>query len=630
MKNLLFTLLMFIPFGLFSQTNVIEPELHSNVGITYRDSTFNFIEHNGLVYTIADDGIHGLELWVFDDEQNSLRMVKDININGDSNPFVVSNGLEDILLFYAYDDKGYGLWKTDGSEKGTRLIKYFNPRSNNANVLRPKEKGKNILNGEYYFTASEVGFTNIELWKTDGTENGTKLVKDINNGGSSNPSNFHIVGDKLIFRTSDSNNDIWSTDGTEENTFRVSSGNMEKHNSFSYWGCNSSHCFFLDSIDGKVELLSTDGTKEGTLSLSNKFEGLVIEQRDIIFIGDYLYFYGLQNDNNLILCVSDGTVLGTKQVKMFPQVQYPYIRFFSFYNSLKQVLFFEMYVDNKNSLWVTDGTESGTNDISPPEFVNVLRFKESPTTDKLYFTSRTESYREDLWVSDGTSLGTHFVNKLVEGNDKSRFEFTSEIIDDKLLYFYKDETGVASTWVTDGTGEGTSILNPNLTNLTRMYHSDNQYNNILFFTEISEADSVRMWQTNMTKVGTSIIMPKDQSNNNHVRPHQFYQIEYNNHIYFFADYYGEGQQLYRIPNTITSVEDTPKQELMTLYPNPAKDYIQLELDKPMQLSIVNSTGSKVKDYDMVVSGKLNVAGLSTGVYFVVDELGKNIAKFVKE
>mgnify|MGYP006896876080 CR=1 FL=1 len=50
----------------------------------------------------------------------------------------------------------------------------------------------------------------------------------------------------------------------------------------------------------------------------------------------------------------------------------------------------------------------------------------------------------------------------------------------------------------------------------------------------------------------------------------------------------------------------------------------------MQLSIINSTGAKVKDYGMVAGGKLNVAELHSGVYFVVDELGNNIAKFLKE
>jgi hypothetical protein len=50
----------------------------------------------------------------------------------------------------------------------------------------------------------------------------------------------------------------------------------------------------------------------------------------------------------------------------------------------------------------------------------------------------------------------------------------------------------------------------------------------------------------------------------------------------------------------------------------------------MQLSIVNSTGARVKDYGVVADGKLNVAELLPGVYFIVDEQGKNIAKFVKE
>jgi len=71
---------------------------------------------------------------------------------------------------------GEELWKTDGSEAGTVLIKDINPGlGDGAGYLQCP------MNGKLFFAAFDEthGF---ELWKTDGTEAGTRLVKDIKPG----------------------------------------------------------------------------------------------------------------------------------------------------------------------------------------------------------------------------------------------------------------------------------------------------------------------------------------------------------------------------------------------------------------------------------------------------------------
>jgi len=59
------------------------------------------------------------------------------------------------------------------------------------------------FNGTLYFSAqtSEHG---QELWRSDGTAEGTSLLKDLLPGyPSSNPSNFTIAGDRLYFTATD-------------------------------------------------------------------------------------------------------------------------------------------------------------------------------------------------------------------------------------------------------------------------------------------------------------------------------------------------------------------------------------------------------------------------------------------
>ena len=48
------------------------------------------------------------------------------------------------------------------------------------------------------------GVNGHELWKSDGTPNGTEMVKDINSGASgSNPRHFTQLGNAVFFRAND-------------------------------------------------------------------------------------------------------------------------------------------------------------------------------------------------------------------------------------------------------------------------------------------------------------------------------------------------------------------------------------------------------------------------------------------
>src|SRR5207249_2478179 len=97
-----------------------------------------------------------------------------------------------------HPDFGIDLWKSNGTETGTVLVKNIVPGPGSPYV-RDLVRDLTEVNGTLFFTAFRPD-TGTELWTSDGTEQGTVLVKDISPGtGSSGPSNLTNVNGTLFF-----------------------------------------------------------------------------------------------------------------------------------------------------------------------------------------------------------------------------------------------------------------------------------------------------------------------------------------------------------------------------------------------------------------------------------------------
>jgi ELWxxDGT repeat protein len=103
-----------------------------------------------------------------------FNLLKDINALGSgSNPRDFTE-VGSLVFFTANDGvNGYELWKTDGTEAGTVLVKDI--RTGFKNGSYPNYLTN--VGGSLYFAAYN-DVSGHELWKSDGTEVGTVLVKD--------------------------------------------------------------------------------------------------------------------------------------------------------------------------------------------------------------------------------------------------------------------------------------------------------------------------------------------------------------------------------------------------------------------------------------------------------------------
>ena len=88
---------------------------------------------------------------------------------------------------------GHGgeLWKSDGTEAGTAMVKDIRRGSDGSYPSFLTSVGRRL-----FFTADD-GVAGTELWVSDGTASETRLVKDIRAGSS--PRTLTAVGQTLFF-----------------------------------------------------------------------------------------------------------------------------------------------------------------------------------------------------------------------------------------------------------------------------------------------------------------------------------------------------------------------------------------------------------------------------------------------
>ncbi len=400
-------------------------------------------------------------------------LVKDIwSGSNDSFPQYLTN-VNNVLYFNACDSiSGCELWKSDGTFSGTVLVKDIRDGIDSSSP-------KNLINvdGILYFNADD-GINGRELWKSDGTPEGTVLIKDIWNGNTdslyTNNTHYMNIGNTLYFSADDGINgrELWKTDGTSEGTVLIKD----------IWnGDNSSHPIFLtnvnntlyftatDNINGQ-ELWKTDGTPEGTILVKDIRSGIYgSTPMYLTVVGNTLFFTAYDNTTGWELWKSDGTSEGTILVKDIWNGNLSSLP--TYLTEMDGILYFHANTDEYGrELWKSDGTFEGTilvKDIqngnlgsSPHALTTVNKSFPYQTTDDggntLYFSAYDEIHGRELWKSDGTSEGTILVKDIQ--TDTSHFPNYLKSANGILYFIADDNIHDLELWKSDGTFEGTILV----------------------------------------------------------------------------------------------------------------------------------------------------------------------------
>jgi len=188
------------------------------------------------------------------------------------------------------------------------------------------------LDGATLFTAMTQA-TGRELWRTDGTEEGTVLVRDLNPGSASafefvSSGDARRVGDAVYFFADDgqTGRQLWKSDGTAEGTLQlVDVHGVDALGSFGVLPRLTAELGGTLFLVGEVpehglELWKTDGTPEGSGLLVDIVPGSESGVGSgVVRLGDAIYFAGFEQATGWELWRSDGTAEGTSRLTdIFP------------------------------------------------------------------------------------------------------------------------------------------------------------------------------------------------------------------------------------------------------------------------------------------------------------------------
>jgi ELWxxDGT repeat protein len=507
----------------------------NTLGASSTPQTFTAV--GATTFFLADDGVHGQELWKTNGAASGTSLVKDINPGSAGANIRGMTNFNGMLLFFANDGvHGNELWKSNGTATGTTLVDDITPGSESSNSFTASTA---VLGDKMYFNADD-GTNGKELWETNGTTNGTTMVADINPGSQgSYPYGITPFKGKIYFEANDGTHgaELWQSNGTAAGTTLVDDIQPGIASSYPHFlTVSGGNLYFVDDDDATngAELWKSDGTTAGTAILTT-----TPDSQRLTDVNGTLYF-----ESNFNLWKTDGTAAGTTLVSTESDPRYM--------TSMNGKVYFSGYdATNGRELFETDGTMAGTTlvkDISPGSDSSYPSIGYSPGLGqfavlggKLYFGANDGTNGIQLWRTDGTAAGTSIVDNingqgaavtsvaavngriLFQANDGihgaelwtslGKASATSLVKDINLTdagsnpteftgsgdvtYFQAD----GELWKTGGTVGGTSLLKTNISNP----YSLTDFNGKLIFNANDGVDGAEMWQSDGTSLGTALI-----------------------------------------------------------------------------------------------------------------------------
>ncbi len=623
---------------------------------------------NGKFLFAGTTPVTGTELFITDGTPAGTVLLKDINPGTeDSDPEAEGAVLNGYLYFSAIRPaEGRELWKTNATEAGTDILKDIVPgtgASNTTGTYHIVSTGSYLL-----FQAVDVNL-GLELWKSDGTNAGTALLKDINPGpDSSAPQSFTALNSNTILFTAftaANGRETWKTDGSGAGTVLLKDinpvgGSIPFFGGEYYFIFNGKAYFnATDGVNGD-ELWWTDGTGANTLLFKELEPGpggslnLIF---DVVIMGNKFFFpSGNFFGSRYEIIESNGTSAGTASFKDFTaggELPFLFPNYDYFAQTFNQPLFggdkfFFMAATpaEGRELWISNGTLAGTQivkDINPgpANGIDEDNISYIYTTTDLFFPATNTVNGIEPWRSNGTLAGTTMVADIVSnavGSDP--VTITPLLISGRVVFEANNKDHMTETDLYAVNGLFDPIVVPV---------------KLLDFTVIPKAgDAALQWLITQELNCKDYTIQRSEDGKNFVNIGQVPAIgnSANKLSYSFTDagIVNSGRKVVYYRLLITDMDGhTANSRIIvlrldknagwdaTLVTNPVRDFLQVNLSgvrDNIQFSIFDVSGKKISSFAKPgISGQLSlpVEILQGGIYLLQIQVGtdRKIIRFLK-
>ncbi len=400
----------------------------------------------------------GTELYITDGTPAGTTLLSDI-VTGPTGSNPAESALLNGFVYFTAETptQGRELWRTDGTPGGTSFVKDIVTGPNGSNY---QDAYHLFSAGSYLLFMARTPSSGVELWRSDGTDAGTILLKDINPGPDSSAVQFfQPFSNMVLFSANDGSHGIetWKTNGTAAGTTILKDihpgapGSAPLFGATFYFNFNG-HAFFTadDGTNGE-ELWGTDGTEANTILIKNIEPGPLGSLDFVassVIVGNKFFF----SSTNLIgtryeIWQSDGTPAGTTLFKSFetnPPFLFPPYSYTSF--PLTQVLFqgnkfffMATTMTEGNELWVSDGTIANTHivkDIYSGELdgIDLSNISYLYTASTFFFAANDGTHGNELWKTDGSSANTTMVADIITDINGSDPDISPFIVNNKVVF----------------------------------------------------------------------------------------------------------------------------------------------------------------------------------------------------
>jgi ELWxxDGT repeat protein len=457
-----------------------------------------------------------------------------------------------------------------------------------------------VVDNQLFFWAND-SIHGDELWKSDGTTAGTGLVKDIEPGTTSGGCCATIVGmggfAYYPVRTLNATQ-LWKSDGTTAGTTKV----KDLPHDYSYfqptlYASIGGDLLFFKTYSGTAygtEPWVSDGTESGTMMLKDICPGSSPANIEYaIDANGTVMFSANDSIHGTELWRTDGTAAGTVLVKDINPGRGGAAP--NNLNASNKVVFFRAKDENGiRQVWKTDGSDVGTTLIASSPYANVTDGSELVRVgNKIYFTLNDSIHGDELWVYEFCSPSativpvttcesyTWPVNNITytESKTDTAWFMTTEGCDSLIILQLTIDTINTTVIVSN------SVLSAQATNATyRWLDCDNGY-------------SVISGETSQTFTAPD-------------SGHYAVEITRNGCV--------DTSDCYTPVHT--ALDELEAGKKVRVYPNPAKDFIDLNFETPQEQVEVKVMDMVGKVYSIQVlkntsNGKIDLIG-APGLYCI--------------